>query len=49
MLNDKEKVSRELEQWIKKLKCSGSTGLSLGQYVCWENSFAKKENPQVVF
>ncbi|XP_023325683.1 histone-lysine N-methyltransferase SETD7 isoform X2 [Eurytemora carolleeae] len=29
MLNDKEKVSRELEQWIKKLKCTGSTGISL--------------------
>ena len=21
---------RELEQWIKKLRCSGSTGLSIG-------------------
>jgi Leu/Phe-tRNA-protein transferase len=23
-------LAHELEQWIKKLKCSGTTGLSLG-------------------
>ncbi len=26
------RLAHELEQWIKKMKCSGTTGLSLGKH-----------------
>ena len=29
MVKSKQNVHRKLEQWIKKLKCSGSSGIGL--------------------
>ena len=32
-LSEKEKLSKELEQWVKKMRCTGTTGVKLGKYL----------------
>ena len=31
-LSEKEQIAKELEQWVKKMRCTGSTGIKLGNF-----------------
>ena len=30
-LTEQEQIAKELEQWVRKMRCTGSTGIKLGK------------------